>query len=151
MTDTAVSFNYATWIARYPEFKELPAALAQEYFNEAGLYWSNNTQNPSFKNSTLGTLLNMLTAHIAQLNAAQAGGQQANQLVGRIASAGEGSVNVSTEWKGSGSPSEDWFVQTKYGAAFWQATAAYRTARYFANPVRVYGGAYPLVVARGRQ
>ena len=50
-------------------------------------------------------------------------GAPAPAIVGRISSASEGSVSVSSEYKDSGSPSEAFFTQTKYGAMFWQATA----------------------------
>lgn len=146
----AVTFDYALWTARYPEFSGVQKPLAQLYFDEAGLYLANEESNPCFSAGILPTLLNMVTAHIAALNSIR-NGQDPSPLVGRISSASEGSVNVSVEWKGSGSPSEEWWTQTKYGAAFWQATASYRQMRYFANPTVVWGGISPLVSSfRGR-
>lgn len=157
MTTPAVTFDYAVWVARYPEFSAVSEPLATAYFGEAGLYCENVTSNPAFPAGVLPTLLNMLTAHIAWLNAPRdangnpaSTGQPAPNLVGRINSAAEGSVNVGLEWKGSGSPSEDWFTQTKYGAAFWQASAQFRTARYVAHPTIVAGGAYPLAFSGRR-
>lgn len=146
----AVTFDYAAWVARYPEFAAVNSGLAAAYFSEAGLYFENSVCNPAYTNGTLSTLLNMLTAHIAWLNAprdangnpASTGGS-ASPLVGRISSAGEGSVNVSAEYDKSGSPSEAWFTQTKYGAAYWQATAAYRTFQYAARPTVVPGTGFP--------
>src|SRR5262249_32656248 len=81
-------------------------------------------------------LMNMVTAHIAALNSQSQGDsdpgapKDANSPVGRIASATEGSVSVSTEYAPMANGSEAWFLQTRYGAAFWAATAVYRTARY---------------------
>lgn len=134
----AVSFNYALWAARYPEFAAVPEATAAAYFLEAGLYWRNDgtSLNPSVGTQTL--YMNMLTAHIAALYSQSLGAltpgapQPANTPVGRIASAAEGSVNVSTELAtapGTGGV-EAWLAQTKYGLGFWAATAAYRTMRY---------------------
>lgn len=147
----AVTFDYATWVARYPEFTQVNAVQAQAYFDEAGLYFTNDICNPAFSTGTMPTLLNMLTAHIAFLNAPRnalgnpsAAGQPASPLVGRISQATEGSVNVSIELDSSGSPSEAWYTQTKYGFAFWQATAQYRTMHYSARPTYVPGTAYPL-------
>lgn len=147
----AVEFNYANWIARYPEFTAVNSTLAQAYFDEASLYCWNNSSNPAFGDDVLPTLLNMLTAHIAWMNAPRdalgnpaSSGQPASSIVGRISSASEGSVSVQAEWKGSGSPSEEWYLQTKYGAAYWAATAQYRTARYAAQPTIVPGGAFPV-------
>jgi hypothetical protein len=149
MTDVPpVVFNYATWIARYPEFSCISQALAQEYFNEANLYCANNTCNPAFSSGTLPTLLNMLTAHIASLNAPLASGQPSSSIVGRVDQAAEGSVNVHADMgdADAGSPSQAWYLQTKYGAAYWYATAVYRTARYVANPTIV-----PDAIFTGRQ
>lgn len=67
-------------------------------------------------------LLNMLTAHVVKLASAMATGG----LVGRINSATEGSVTVSAEM-GPASGTSAWYMQTQYGATYWQATAQYRT------------------------
>ena len=56
-------------------------------------------------------------------------------LVGRITSATEGSVSVSTQFDVPPG-SAQWFAQTLYGAEFWTATAAYRTMRYLPSPAR---------------
>jgi hypothetical protein len=71
----------------------------------------------------------MLTAHIAALNAVELGGRSAENIVGRISSASEGSVSISLDSQTPGTAA--WFQQTKYGAAFWQATTQYRKARIF--------------------
>jgi hypothetical protein len=94
----------------------------------------------------------MLTAHIAWLNAPRdadgnpaSTGSPASPIVGRINSASEGSVSVQADIGDAtaGSPSQPWYMQTRYGAAYWAATAQYRTARYVANPVFVPGPGYP--------
>lgn len=149
----AVTFDYAAWILRFPEFAGVSEPMATEFFQDANAYFENTTTNPAYAvdgGPYLLRLLNLVTAHIAWLFAPRdaAGmpsstGAPSPQTVGRIASGSEGSVSVSLEWKGSGSPSEDWFVQTKYGAAFWQATAQFRTFRYQGQPTIVYGGRYP--------
>lgn len=123
-----VTFNYQTWIARYPEFCSVPEPLAQAYFDEATLYLRNDGTGPVSTESVQSTLLNMLTAHIAKINAT-INGQAPSGLVGRIVDATEGSVSVSvdsTPLPGSAA----WYAQTTYGFAFWQATRAYRTAHY---------------------
>jgi len=141
MGGPAVQFSYETWIARYPEFSGVPPELATLYFQEAGLYFANCGWTGALPMAPL--LLNMLTAHIAQLNA-PLGGEPSPQTVGRINSAGQGSVNVALEWDGgTASPSQAFFIQTKYGAAFWQATASFRQARYRARPTLVPNGVYP--------
>ena len=99
---------------------------AQEFFNEATLYQRNDGGGPIDDPTTALMLLNMLVAHIADLNSPK---NADGSLVGRIASAAEGSVNVSTEYAVAPG-SEKWYAQTKYGAAWWQATTTYRTMRY---------------------
>lgn len=148
-----VVFNYAVWVARYPEFAAISQPLAQAYFDEAGLYFANCGWTAAL--SIAPTLLNMLTAHLAWLYAPRdvndnpsSTGQSASPLTGRISSASEGSVSVSTELTSSGSPSEAFFTQTKYGFSFWQATAQFRTALYSARPLVIQNraggrGPYP--------
>lgn len=158
-----VTFDYAKWIARYPEFADpggsqpVSQATAQEYFNEATLYLNNDGQGP-VRNATYQLMyLNMLTAHIAALNAPPATGGAASTLVGRISSATEGSVSVSTE-NSYASGTVQWYQQTKYGSAFWAAMLPYRQWRYNPGPVmgvpaNQFGGpfgAYPYNRGRGR-
>ncbi|MCG4256920.1 DUF4054 domain-containing protein [Acetobacter senegalensis] len=123
-------FDYATWSARYPDLAELVAApLAGLYFAEAELYLDNTECSP-VRNVAQRTLyLYMLVAHIAYLNLPAASGGNGAGMVGRVASATRGSVSVSTDM-GSQPGSAAWFMQTQYGAAFWQATLWLRTARY---------------------
>ncbi|KVH51181.1 DUF4054 domain-containing protein [Burkholderia diffusa] len=140
MPDGIVTFDYGTWSARYPALAAATnATLAQLYFDEAQLYCDNTPCSPVQDLTMRALLLNMLTAHIAQLNqpvgAATAGGGTAapSPLVGRITSATEGSVSVQTQMDVPPG-SAQWFNQTPYGAAFWAATAAYRTMHYVAMP-----------------
>jgi hypothetical protein len=106
--------------------------LLQQYFNEATFYCGNGN-GPAQDPDMLTMLLNMATAHITQLNAV-INGVQPSALVGRISSAREGSVSVSAD---TGKPMGDsaaWWNQTKYGAAFWRASAQYRLAQYVTGP-----------------
>lgn len=135
-----VAPNYAAFIARYPEFaspggaQPVSSDLYSAFFNEATLYQANNGAGPICDQGVAITLLNMLVAHIASLNAPAASGAAAPNTVGRVASAGEGSVNVSLENSyPPGTP--QWYQQTKYGAAWWAATAQFRTMRYRPGPV----------------
>jgi hypothetical protein len=82
----------------------------------------------------IATLLNMLTAHLAKLFSVLPTGQPSSDAVGRISNAGEGSVSVSLDYNVVQAAS--WYITTKYGAAFWEATKAYRTARYERPAIR---------------
>lgn len=130
-----VTFNYPAWAARYPEFTGVDPSLVQLYFNEATIYCRNDGVGPVSTDAIQTTLLNMLTAHICQLNAA-INGQDSSQIVGRISNASQGSVSVTTEMNLPGSAA--WFAQTKYGVAYWQATAPYRTMRYMPGRQRQF-------------
>lgn len=129
---SAVAFRYQAWAARYPELACVVAEpLATAYFAEAGLYCDNTAGSRITDDSVGGTretLLNMVTAHIAALN-----NPTSSPLVGRISNATEGSVTVGTQ-NDYPPGSAQWWQQTKYGAAWWAATAQYRTARYFSGP-----------------
>jgi len=129
----AVAFNYGGWVARYPEFAGVLQERAQLFFNEATLYCANRL-NPVEDLTTLTTLLNMLTAHVAAMAVGPNGKPSpSNQPPGRVTNATEGSVSVTFENQyPPGSP--QWFQQTRYGAAYWQATAVYRTMRYRTVP-----------------
>lgn len=129
------TFNYEVWAARYPELAKINSDLAAAYFAEASIYHRNDGGGPVNDVNVQLTLLNMLTAHIAKLNAA-INGLVPSDLVGRIDQATEGSVSVHADMPMQPG-SAAWFQQTKYGAAYWAATVGYRRARYRAHPTRV--------------
>lgn len=129
-----VAFDIAAFRARYPEFSTVLDATLNAYFSEAGLYLSNTDSSVVADLTIRSMLLNMLTAHIASLNSGK-NGQPPSGLVGRVAQASEGSVSVTADM-GPPSGSAAWFLQTKYGAAFWQASAAFRSFRYIAGASR---------------
>jgi len=129
------TFDWIAWSTRYPELAAyVSQAQAQAFFAEAGLYCDNTDTSPVTNVATRLVLLNMLTAHIAALNAAL--GAPSSPLVGRISSATEGSVNVSAEMNLHPGSSQ-WYAQTKYGMAFWQATLRFRMFRYVRGPQRI--------------
>lgn len=117
------AFDVDVFMGRYPEFALVPGSLLNAYFSEACIYLSNTDSSPVTDVNMRLMLLNMLVAHLAVLN------NSTNGLVGRINSASEGSVSVSADM-GPVTNSQAWYVQTKYGAAYWNATRSYRTFRY---------------------
>lgn len=129
MTTGVVTFNVAAFRARYPEFASVSDPLLQAYFDEAAMAYLDNTDGSRVQQiEQRSVLFNMLVAHTAALNAG-VNGQPASPLVGRINSATEGSVTVQAAMDGVPGTAA-WFMQTKYGAAYWQATAGYRTMLY---------------------
>lgn len=160
MTVPPVLFDYTAWLVRYPEFSDVPELLAQAYFDEAGTLIGNEAGNPAFgvtvyEGTTavplLKRLLYMVTAHIAQMNSGANGAGGPSGIVGRISSASEGSVSVSSEYGDSGGPSEAFFLQTRYGAAYWAATAQFRTMQYVAQPTVVADGVFRGTFLGGRR
>lgn len=123
------TFDLTAFRLRYPEFATVAPSLAQAYFAEATLYLRNDGTGPVQDAGQQLVLLNMVVAHLAAINQIAPDGSAASTLVGRISSATEGSVGVSTDL-GDVPGSAAWFAQTKYGFSFWQAMAGYRSARY---------------------
>lgn len=138
----AITFNYASWQAAYPPLATVPDADAQGYFDLATQLWRNDGTSPCSTAAQQTRLLYLLTAHMAKLFAPQAQGGQAAGIVGRISNASEGSVSVQTEYSSQISDSQAFYVQTAYGALFWQMTAPFRQMRYrapYSNPAVVPG------------
>jgi Protein of unknown function (DUF4054) len=137
-TTPAVTFNYAAWVAAYPQFQNVNEAQATFFFQIATLYCANCLRIVQCVDQ-LQALLWMLTAHIAWLqcmrdangNPSSSGTIPPPAIVGRISQATEGSVTVASEFASQIPLQAAWFLQTPWGAMFWQATAQYRTMRYF--------------------
>jgi len=129
-----VTFDYAQWITTYPEFEAtVSAPQAQQYFQLATTIHRNDGGGPVNNADQQLALLNMLTAHIAALMAPPSAGGQSSGIVGRVNSASEGSVSVQAAYSSNVSEQMAWFIQTKYGAMYWAATAPFRTMRYVPN------------------
>jgi hypothetical protein len=107
-----MAFDVIAFKAIYPAFATTSNEMLWQCFNEACLYF---TKTPSNRDA----LMNMLTAHIAELR---------NKPVGRMMNATEGSVTVGLEYGVPGSA--PWYQQTQYGASFWAATSSLRGFRY---------------------
>lgn len=121
------TFSYEAWNARYPEFN-VSQVQAQAFWLEATIHHRNDGGGPVNDIAMQAMLLNMLTSHIAMLAVGTAA-QPASGLVGRISSANQGSVSVSTELAGLPGNAA-YYTQTPYGLAWWNATAVFRTAHY---------------------
>ncbi|MDR3534021.1 MAG: DUF4054 domain-containing protein [Rhodopila sp.] len=136
-----VAFDYAFWQAQYPQLAaSVPPAQALGFWAQAGLYLDNTGCSPIVDATPYGKraiILYMITSHIAALFAT-INGNAPSPLVGRINSASEGSVSVQTD-VGDLPGSAQWFAQTPYGFAAWQAMAPYRTALYIAPPQQPLG------------
>lgn len=130
-----VTFNYADWSIAFPQFATIQQAqIVNVVLPLAEIYNRNDGGGPVSTAATQTQLLNLMVAHVAQLLFG-VNGAAPSPLVGRISNATEGSVSVAAEFPQN--QNSAWFNQTPFGAAWWQATAAYRTMRYIPGPRRV--------------
>ena len=128
------TFDYASWSAAYPEFSNVASGQAQAYWNEATILHRNDGGGPVQDVTMQTSLLNLLTAHIAFLRVGTAANQSAASqgLSGRVTSATQGSVSLSTELPGLG-PNSAWCAASAYGYSYWNYMAPYRTMHYRAR------------------
>ena len=147
MTTGVVDFDPVFFVQRYSELAYIGTPLLAMYFAEAEMYCDNTPSSP-IVNADVGKqryiVLHMATAHIAALNAQKSDGSEASPLVGRIQSATQGSVSVSTQMDVPAGTAQ-WWAQTRYGAAFWAATTQFRRFRYRANTGRTMDAYAPFV------
>lgn len=133
-----VQFDNSEFIASWPEFTGIPSPRNQVAFNFATLLLNNSCASIISDANQRMPLLYILTAHVGFLiNGTNDGAGNVNppyQVVGRLASATEGSVTAATEYSSEVSESEAFFIQSKYGALYWQMTAFVRTMHYIGPP-----------------
>jgi hypothetical protein len=128
-----VTFDPANFALAYPAFSNVPTTVLQNSFNLATLLCNNTDKSPVEDVAIRETLLWLLVAHISTLNG-QTNTTVANgsagtpQALGRISSATEGSVSISSDYPMSNNSA--YFKQTQYGAMYWQMILPYRTFRY---------------------
>ncbi|OZI59941.1 DUF4054 domain-containing protein [Bordetella genomosp. 11] len=135
MASGVVIFDPAAFKEVYPTFATLSDPQLDNAFNTATLYLNNTPRSQVADVVRRALLLNLLTAHIAAMQYGE-NGQPPSPLVGRINSAAEGSVNVGTDYPVQPG-SQAWYIQTQYGAMFWEATAWLRVGRYVPGPCGV--------------
>lgn len=125
MSDGVVVFDPAEFRSLYPTVQATDDQLAM-YFAMAETFLDNTKCSRVQDLEARKRLLYLLVAHIATLTG-QA--EQGNNVVGRISSATEGSVSVSIDYGAMGN-NERWYLQTPWGAMYWQLTKKYRSAIY---------------------
>ncbi len=156
-----VVFSYTAWSAMFPELaSSVSASQAQGYFTAAEQVCDNTPTSLIQDLTTRAMLLNWATAHVAALFGT-INGNPASPLVGRITNATEGSVSVAVEMPNQ-APGAAWWMQTRYGAFWWQMTTCYRQGRYYPAPVTglngilsngaggIPGQLYPYIYPSGR-
>lgn len=133
-----VVFNAADWKAAYPEFAGISDVKAQASFDSATLVMANTCRSIVQNAPKRERLLYLLTAHVCALRFGSNDGEGTivppTGVVGRLASATEGTVTAAIEYASTVPQAMAYFIQTQWGAMFWQATASLRTMRYVAPP-----------------
>jgi hypothetical protein len=131
-----VAFNYAAWIALFPEFTTtVDESAANALVGTVAIpgpvttFVRNDGGGPVSTAATQTQLINYCLAHLAFLYYGT-NAQPAAQTVGRINSAAEGSVNVQLDYGNNVGQQMAFWIQSRYGATFWAMSAPYRTARY---------------------
>lgn len=127
-----VTFVPADFKAAYPEFATVADAALNVNFGLATLQLGNSCGSRVKNAATRELLLSLLVAHITALRNGVNGLPPAG-IVGRISDATEGSVSVSADM-GTVVYGQAYYLQTQYGALYWQSTARWRTMVYIPAP-----------------
>lgn len=140
MTTGIVTFDEAAFLARFPAFAAWASAnpgQLQVRFNEVTAIYINNTNTAYVQDVTERSyLINFAIAHVLTIEGALTPAEDAAGIaskVGRIGSATEGTVTAQLDM-GAVPGTAAWWLQTQYGATYWNATAKYRTFRYGRAP-----------------
>lgn len=129
--DGVVTFDYARWAAHFPEMAEFtPEARAEAFFDMAqNLYLNNSAASIVRDLKNRAWLYDLLVAHLAWLSRPEAEGGAGPGSVGPVTEARQGSIAVRYDLQGQ-PPSATWFMQSQFGAAYWQAISAWRSMRF---------------------
>lgn len=120
-----VVFEPVEFRALYPTIQATDEQL-EMYFEMAETFLDNTKCSVVKDLGARKRLLYLLVAHIATLTG-QA--EQGNNVVGRVSSATEGTVSIGLDYGTMGN-NERWYLQTPWGAMYWQLTKKYRSAVY---------------------
>lgn len=152
---TPVVFSFTEWQGDFPELSFITSGRALMCFNIACMRVDNGPCADFIETDQRKLVLYLLTAHIALLmqqavtvdqpvdeNGMAIPGSTASVSTGqtgRLASATEGSVSISTEalTTGDSSALERWLNTTQYGALVWQLLAPLFGPHYFPGPSRI--------------
>ena len=139
-----VVFVPADFRVLYPQFTDPPTtdAMLQNYFLLATFILANCCGSVVQNAVEREQLLNLLVAHIATITPIQpaAGAGSGATMFGPISAATEGSVSVAAGFAASISQNSAWFLQTAFGALFWQITTQY-TGMHYVAPAQCCGPA----------
>ncbi|ANI29446.1 hypothetical protein PL78_06270 [Yersinia entomophaga] len=116
--------------AMFPEFSNVTDEQLPYLFEQATDYLNNSEFSLVDDAVKRERLLYLLMAHLAYMRFGDDKGNGGSGMVGRLSSASEGSVSVSSE-AGVVEFRYMWYTQSPYGMDYWQATKVYRMANYY--------------------
>lgn len=125
-----VTLDIPKFRAMFPEFSNVSDEQLTFLFEQSTDYLNNSDYSLVDDAIKRERLLYLLMAHLAYMRYGDEKGNGGSGMVGRISSATEGSVSVSSDL----GPVEfryAWYTQSPYGMDFWQATKVYRMANYY--------------------
>jgi hypothetical protein len=137
--------DYVAWQAQFPELGYIGYETAYEWYVTSDLFLRNDGTAPISTYARQQKAMFFLMAHLIALFGPQPGtglpnGATASNptggMVGRVSTASEGSVSVSSEYAAANNENAAWYAQTRYGAAYWQLINIWRRFRYMPGPVR---------------
>lgn len=127
-----VALTVSGFRERYPEFDNVADADVGNLFGITGLYLDNTYQSVVTDVKARESLLYLLVAHLCYILHGDNKKNGGSGMVGRISSASEGSVSVSSDI-GAVAFRNAWYTQSPYGWIFWQATKVYRMGVWFSG------------------
>jgi hypothetical protein len=139
-----VQFVFSEFATQMPEFAGINQAWAATAFTDATFLLSNSCRSPIRDANKRQYFLYLLTAHVCFLRFGSNDGAgnvtPAPGIVGRVSDAHEGSVSVRAEYSATNVPQgQAFYIQTRWGALYWQQTAKYRAFRYAPPPATSCG------------
>ena len=139
-------FNPTEFKSIFTQFSARSDAQLSWFFTAVENDVLDNTETACISLSTRKKLFFLLVAHKAELQNRIDSGNTG--LVGRISSATEGSVSISTDYLSSPTALAQWLNQTPYGAEYYALTARYRTALWNAatRPMPVKRNGLPYIL-----
>lgn len=144
MTTGVVTFDPTAFKAQFPSFVALSDASLQLCFDLGTLLLDNSACSIVQDVAKRTPLLSLLTAHIAHIQFGE-NGIAPTDVVGRIERADQGTVAMRAEWALQYNSHAAYYLQSKYGALYWSATAQYRSALYVPGPRPCLGPPDPRV------
>lgn len=123
-------FDPVAFKAVFPQFSSFTDEQLTWFFESVENTALGNYETSCIDLETRKKLFYLLVAHKAELQNRINSGNSG--LVGRISSATEGSVSISTEYNSGSGAMAQWLNQTPYGADYYAMTAQYRHALWIA-------------------